>query len=67
LVGSGDGFLKPGDHFGADLRVAFGLGGVEADDPPVTVTEFDFFDLQVVAHGGVAALSRQRLGGFGRA
>ncbi len=54
----------------ADGLVAFCLVGVAADDEPVAhhcVVDDDFFDLEVVGDGVVAALAGQRRGGFGGA
>ena len=43
-----------------NAAIASGLGGVEAEHEPVIAADLHFLDLQVVFHGGVAALPGQR-------
>ena len=55
--------LDPGDPLLAARLVAFGRGGVVADDEAlrcVAVADVDFLDAQVLADGAVAARARQR-------
>ncbi len=60
--------LRPRDRLLALGLFAVGFGGVVADDKAlgrVTVTDHDLLDAQVVAHGLIAALARERRRGVG--
>ena len=55
--------FEPADRLLALRALAFGLGGVVADDEAlgrVALPDVDLLDAEVVAHGLVAALARQR-------
>jgi hypothetical protein len=64
LVGAGDECGELADHDLPQRGVAFGLFGVVADHEPLVLGDLDFLDLQVVPDMLVAALPRQRGGGF---
>ncbi|MFE0358673.1 hypothetical protein ACFW2K_37395 [Streptomyces nigra] len=65
LVCALDRFRELGDHPLANRGVAGGLAGVETDHEPVVGADADLLDLEVVAHGGIAALPRQGGAYFG--